>query len=149
MRECLRVFTPWDTQCPVPRDFDPLKSVIAALTSNSSADENEIEVNRIHAALHPDCFERLIAAFGYHPPAERMELPRFFSDQTNDESPPGPRSAPAELSAEELAEINHLLDEEAGRRRHSSPTGVIRIMVDGVERARLNPAEQSNVSFGV
>ncbi len=147
VRECLRLFTPWDTQCPVPRDFDPLKSVIASLTSKSSADENEVEVNRIHAVLHPDCFERLVAAFGYRPPEERMELPRFFSNQTNDQSPPRQRSAPTELSAEELAEINHMLDEQAGRRRRSSPTGVIRIMVDGVERGRLNPAEQSSISF--
>src|SRR4026209_1529549 len=47
MRECLRLFTPWDTQCHVPRDFDPLKSVIASLTEKSSAEENEVEVNRI------------------------------------------------------------------------------------------------------
>ena len=146
-RECLRLFTPWDTQCTVPRDFDPLKSVIAALTSKSSADENEVEVNRIHAVLHPDCFERLVAAFRYSPPAEQMELPRFFSNQSNDQSPPRQRSAPAELSAEELAEINHVLDEQAGRRRHASPGAAIRIMVDGVERGRLNPAEQSSISF--
>ena len=147
MRECLRLFTPWDTQCYVPHDFDPLKSVIASLTSQSSADENEIEVNRIHAILHPDCFERLVAAFRYNPPDERMELPRFFSDQTDDKSPPGPRSAPTELSAEELAELNDMLAEQSGRRRRSSPTAVIRIMVDGVERGRLNPVEQSSISF--
>ncbi len=147
VRECLRLFTPWDTQCTVPHDFDPFKSVIASLTSRSSADENEIEVNRIHAVLHPECFERLIAAFGYRSPAERMELPRFFMDQMNDQSPPGPRSAPSELSAEELAEINQSLVEQAGRRRRSSPAAVIRIMVDGVERGRLNPAQQSSVSF--
>jgi len=147
LRECLRLFTPWDTQCSVPRDFDPLKSVIAALTSKSGADENEIEVNRIHAVLHPDCFERLVAAFGYSPPDERMELPRFFMDQSDDQSPPRPRSAPSELSAEELAEINHMLDEQAGRRRGASPGAVIRIMVDGVERGRLNPVEQSSISF--
>lgn len=147
MRECLRLFTPWDTQCHVPHDFDPLKSIIASLTSKSSGDENEVEVNRIHAVLHPDCFERLVAAFGYSPPAERMELPRFFLDQTDDQSPPGPRSAPSDLSAEELAELNHMLDEEAGRRRRSSPSAVMRIFVDGVERARLNPAEQSSISF--
>jgi hypothetical protein len=147
VRECLRLFTPWDTQCTVPPDFDPFKSVIASLTSRSSADENEIEVNRIHAVLHPECFERLVAAFGYRSPAERMELPRFFMDQMNDQSPPGPRSAPSELSAEELAEINQTLVEQAGRRRRSSPAAVIRIMVDGVERGRLNPAEQSSVSF--
>ncbi len=147
MRECLRLFTPWDTQCHVPRDFDPLTSIIASLTSKSSADEDKVEVNRIHAILHPDCFERLVAAFGYSPPGERMELPRFYMDQTDDQSPPGPRSAPAELSAEELAEINNMLGEQSGRRRRSSPTGVIRVMIDGVERARLNPAEQSSISF--
>src|SRR5688572_30070391 len=147
VRECLRLFTPWDTQCPVPRDFDPFKSVIASLTSNGSTDEDRVEVNRIHAILHPDCFESLVAAFGYSSPVERMELPRFFSDQTNDQSPPRQRSAPAELSAEELAELNHMLDEQAGRRRRSSPTAVIRIMVDGVERARFNAAEQSSISF--
>ncbi len=149
VRECLRLFTPWDTQCHVPRDFDPLKSIIASLTSKNGADENEVEVNRIHAILHPDCFERLVAAVGYSPPEERMELPRFFSNETNDQAPPGHRSAPAELSAEELAEISHMLDEQAGHRRRSSPTGVVRIMVDGVERGRLNPAEQSSISFSV
>jgi hypothetical protein len=148
VRECLRLFTPWDTNCPVPRDFEPLNSVIAALTSNGGAEENEVEVSRIHAILHPACFETLVAAFGYRPPEDRMELPRFFSEDTNDQSPPRRRSAPDELNAEELAEINHLLDEQAGRRRRS-PTAVIRIMVDGVQRATLNPAEQSSISFSV
>jgi len=147
VRECLRKFTPWDTQCPVPRDFDPFRTVIARLTSKSSDDENKVEVHRIHAVLHPDCFGRLVAAFGYCPPEERIELPRFFSHQTDDESPPRQRGAPTELSAEDLAEINSMLAEQAGRRRRSSPTAVIRVIVDGVERGTLNPAEQSSISF--
>lgn len=147
VRECLRLFTPWDTRCPVPRDFDPLRTVIARLTSKNSDDENRVEVNRIHAVLHPDCFGRLVAAFGYSPPEERMELPRFFSHETDDQFPPRQRSAPTELSADELAEINQMLAEQAGRRRRSSPTGVIRVIVDGVERGALNPAEQSSISF--
>jgi hypothetical protein len=119
VRECLRLFTPWDTQCTVPRDFDPFKSVIASLTSRSSDEENRVEVNRIHAVLHPSCFERLVAAFGYGAPEERMELPRFFSRQEDDESPPRQRSAPEDLNAEELAEINDMLAEQARRRRRS------------------------------
>src|SRR6185369_12281609 len=137
----------WDTQCPVPHDFDPFKSVIASLASKSSADENRVEVSRIHAILHPDCFKKLIAAFGYGAPEERMELPRFFLEQTDDQSPPQQRNAPTELSTEELAELNDMLAEQSGRRRRSSPTGVIRVMVDGVERGSLNPAEQSSISF--
>jgi len=42
-----------------------------------------------------------------------------------------------------------MLDEQAGRRRHSSPTGVIRVMFDGIERGTLNPAERSSISFSV
>lgn len=147
VRDCLRLFTPWDTQCQVPDNFNPFRSVIASLTSKSNVDENEVEVSRIHAILHPECFEKLIAAFDYRPPEERMELPRFFSEDTNDQSPPRQRSAPTELNAEELAEINHLLDEESGRRRRASSTAVVRIVVDGIERARLTPAEQSSISF--
>src|SRR5687768_3664935 len=147
VRECLRLFTPWDTQCAVPHNFDPLKSIITSLMAKSNADEHRVEVNRIHAVLHPDCFERLVAAFNYCPPGERLELPRFFFHEEDDESPPRQRSAPADLNAEELAEINHMLDEESGRRRRSSPTAVIRIIVDGVERGRLNPAEESSISF--
>src|SRR5262249_20698734 len=48
---------------------------------------------------------------------------------------------------EELAEISHMLDEQAGRRRRSSPTGLMRIMVDGIEGCRVNPVEESGVSF--
>ena len=147
VRDCLRLFTPWDTTCPVPRDFDPFRSVIARLTSNNGDDENKIEVNRIHAVLHPDCFGSLVAAFGYSSPEERMELPRFFADQTDDQSPPKPRRAPAELSTEELAEINNMLAEQSGRRRRSASNGVLRILVDGIERARLDPVEQSSISF--
>ena len=147
VRECLRLFTPWDTQCPVPRDFDPLRTVIARLTSKNGDDENKIEVHRIHAVLHPECFGTLVAAFNYRPPEERIELPRFYSHQSDDESPPRQRRAPAELSAEDLAEINHMLGEQAARRRRASPTGVIRVIVDGVERGTLNPAEQSSISF--
>ena len=146
VRECLRLFTPWDTLCPVPSDFDPFKSVIASLASTSSADENRLEISRIHAVLHPDCFGKLIAAFNYCPPETRMELPRFFAQHEDDQAPPRQRSTPSDLSAEELAEINDMLAEQARRRRRSS-SGVIRVIVDGIERGRLNPAEESSISF--
>lgn len=74
-------------------------------------------------------------------------MPRFFSQQTDDESPPRQRSAPAELSAEELAEVSRMLAEQAGRRRRTSTTGVMRILVDGVERGTLTPSAQSSISF--
>ena len=147
VQECLRLFTPWDTLCPVPSDFDPFTSVIASLTSKSNADENRIEISRIHAVLHPTCFGKLVAAFGYGSPEKQVELPRFFLEQEDDQSPPRQRSAPAELSTEELAEINDMLAEQSRRRRRASSTGAIRIMVDGIERGRLDPGGESSISF--
>jgi hypothetical protein len=42
-----------------------------------------------------------------------------------------------------------MLGEQAGRRRRSTPTTVLRVMVDGIERGRLNPTEQSSITFSV
>lgn len=145
--ECLRLFTPWNTRCPVPPEFDPLKTVIAHRTDGGRADESQAEVGRIHSVLHPDCFERLVAGLGHDPPGRRLEVPRFFYQQADDPPPPRQRSSPnMNLSPEELADIHDALSEQAGRRQ-TSPAALMRIFVDGVERATLNPARASGVSF--
>lgn len=148
VRECLRLFTPWNTRCPVPQEFDPLKTVIAHRTDEGRADESQAEVGRIHCALHPDCFERLVAGLGHDPPGERLEVPRFFYQQADDPPPPGRhRSAPKmNLNPEDLADIHNALAEQAGRRQ-TSPAALMRVVVDGVERAILNPLRASSVSF--
>ncbi len=148
VRECLGLFTPWNTRCPVPAEFDPLKTVIAHRTEGGRADESQAEVGRIHSVLHPDCFERLVAGLGHDPPGQRLEIPRFFYQQAEEPPPPRQhRSAPnMNLNAEELADIHNALAEQAGRRQ-TSPAALMRIVVDGVERATLNPACASSVSF--
>ena len=148
VRECLRWFTPWNTDCPVPSDFNPLTTIITRLTSKSGVDEDKIEVERIHAVLHPDCFGRLIAGLGYASPEQRLEVPRFFFNQADNEGPPRERYSPADLSAEELTEIKNTLAAQGGRRR-TTPAAIMRIVVDGVERAVLNPAERLNLRFSV
>lgn len=147
VKECLRSFTPWNTRCAVPADFNPLTTVITCLTSRSNVDENEVEADRLHAVFHPDCFERLVAGLGYDVPERRLEVPRFFFEKVDDQKPPQQRRPPGDLSAEELSEIKDILDEQAGRRR--SPAVVMRIMVDGVERATLDPAERSTLRLSI
>ena len=147
VRECLHLFTPWNTRCPVPAAFDPLKTVIAHRTDEGRADESQAEVGRIHSVLHPDCFGRLVAGLGHDPPGQRLEVPRFFYQQADDPPPPSQRSAPnMNLNDEELVEIHNALAEQAGRRQ-TSPAALMRIVVDGVERATLNPVRASSVSF--
>src|SRR5215475_5352009 len=75
-RECLQEFTPWSTECAIPAGLDPLVEVIRNLAFDGSDPDREhaIEVNRFHAALHPDCFARLAAGLKFAAPDGRRRL---------------------------------------------------------------------------
>lgn len=139
--ECLNWFTPWQTPCVVPQRFDRFTDTIAALnfTGRRPDEEHEVEVNRIHATLHPECFARLAAANSLAAPNERLELPHFFCSDEHDEDAGPPRNPP-HVSSEELRTINNLLAQEATRRKASS-AGFLRVMVDGLERAEIETRE--------
>ena len=70
-KESLKFFTPWNSNCEVPEKFDPFEDVIKPFHFDKQApdEEHRIEVNRIHAALHPCCFGRLAAALRLPAPA--------------------------------------------------------------------------------
>jgi hypothetical protein len=142
VRECLRWFTPWATPCVVPERLDPFSSTIERLTFEGRLpdEEHEVEVNRIHAALHPECFARLTAANRLAAPDERLELPRFFLADVPDDSDESPRTPP-NLSEDELNAINDLLAQEATRRKSAS-SGFLRVLVDGIQLAEIS-AERS------
>lgn len=147
--ECLRWFTPWSTPCVVPERFDPLNDPIKLLNfeGHQPDEEHEVEVNRIHAAIHPECFARLTSVNQFARPDERLELPHFFLAGSSDEHDDDPRTPP-NLSTEELQVINDLLAQEALRRKSAS-TGFLRIVVDGVERAEINVPQTTAVQFQV
>ena len=149
VRECLTWFTPWSTPCVVPERFDPLSDPIEKLTfeGRHPDDEHEVEVNRIHAALHPDCFARLAAANGLTTPDERLELPHFFLADANDDSDQNSRTPP-NLSEEDLNTINNLLAQEAGRRKAAS-SGFLRVLVDGTEMAEINTQRSTSAQFAI
>jgi hypothetical protein len=133
VRECLSFFTPWSTPCLVPAGFDPITDSIPSLIFGGSAKEDQIEVNRIHAALHPNCYERLIKALGFHLPDQRLEVPHFFLSSSNSDRNEDrrDRGQTQELGIEDLQSIKDNLGELAERRRRAS-TGLLRIMADGV-----------------
>ena len=73
-KDCLQFFTPWNSSCAIPEKFNPFNDIIAPFhfdKQNPDA-EHRIEVNRIHAALHPQCFSRLTDALSLPPPKEKM-----------------------------------------------------------------------------
>jgi hypothetical protein len=60
--ECLRQFSPWQTACPVPRGYDPTSDEIPTLSFAHTGEEDKAEINRIHAVVHPDCYELLTSS---------------------------------------------------------------------------------------
>ncbi|HZM87366.1 MAG TPA: hypothetical protein VFF31_12645, partial [Blastocatellia bacterium] len=148
-RECLHWFTPWETPCTVPATLDPLNDTIDQLSfkGRHPDEEHEVEVNRIHAALHPECFDRLAAANRLTRPEEKLELPHFFLADGTDDDGDSSRTPP-NLSADELRIINDLLAQEALRRKAAS-AGFLRVMVDGIQLAQINTQASAVARFEV
>jgi hypothetical protein len=149
VRECLMWFTPWSTPCLIPEQFDPLNDTIDQFNFEGRLpdEEHEVEVNRIHAALHPDCFARLAAANHLAAPDERLELPYFFLPNEPDDTDDSSRTPP-NLSDDELRGINDLLAREATRRKAVS-AGFLRVLVDGTQLAEINTAQSAAARFAV
>jgi hypothetical protein len=149
VRECLLRFTPWSTPCVVPDGFNPLIETIDQLNFQGRLpdQEHEVEVNRIHAAVHPDCFARLTAANRLAAPDARLELPEFLLAHGDDDNDDSPRTPP-DLSEAELRMINDLLVQESLRRKSVS-AGLLRVLVDGIQRAEINAAESTSARFSV
>ncbi len=154
-RECLRMFTPWDTDCEIPDRFDPFVEEIAALSfkGDDPDEEHEIEVKRFHAAMHPDCFERLTASLNFAPPGERLATPSFLMPKEDDKnrnkrgSPPWRSRRPSRLDEAELNAIKILLDERSASRKRAV-AGMLRILVNGRERAARPESRQSHTLRG-
>lgn len=149
VRECLLRFMPWDSPCVLPDDFDPTKGVVAPLQfqgKNPDA-EHEIELNRMHTLLHPECFERLILTLGLDSPARRLEVPHFL-DARADDVPPQDRLRPEMLTERELVVIRRHLARNAIRRRDTSPQ-LLSILIDGREHTCLEIDRMSTAQINV
>ena len=138
VRECLCFFTPWHTPCLVPAGIDPIIEGIPSFSYQGHNEEDKIEVNRIHAVLHPDCFQRLTADLRFDAPDTRLKIPRFFyANDMNGNGSNSNRRNPPKLDEQDLQSITSSLDSNAARRKAAN-AGLLRIMVDGVEHARID-----------
>jgi hypothetical protein len=146
VNDCLSSFTPWATPCLVPSGLDPILDTIPSLQFESREKEDQIEVNRIHAALHPNCFQRLIKALGLPLPDERLEVPHFFLSKENGDRNPDRRDRRPnlKLGEEDLSIIKENLSELAERRRKAA-TGLLRILVDGVDSSGLDLKREGRI----
>ncbi|HYT32110.1 MAG TPA: hypothetical protein VEO37_05910, partial [Thermoanaerobaculia bacterium] len=141
MRECLRVTTPWATTCP------DCAETAAPLSSGDLFDRQE--VRRFHELFHPPCFSHLSRRIGLTEPRTRLAIPRFrVAARPPSARPPGSGDRSARLLPEERLSITAQLHEDS-RRRQGCPTGSLRVLVDGKERARLDPIDSELARFSV
>lgn len=149
IKECLSRFTPWESVCVLPVDIDPAKNIVTPLLfkGKDPDKEHEIELNRIHTLLHPDCFERLVMALGLDSPSQRLEIPHFFIS-SNDRGVTDDRFKPQALSQGELDAIRRYLEKNATHRKDVSKR-LLSILVDGNEHDCFEVDQTSSVQIDV
>lgn len=150
VRECLVRFTPWHSDCALPKELDPKRNVIAQLSfeGGDPDKEHQVELNRIHTLIHPECFARLTAALGLASAGERLELPAFFASNEG-ARPNEDRFNPTELTEGELDAIRRYLDKNAVHRKQFSQVK-LSLLIDGKRESvfELEPSRGLEFDLG-
>jgi hypothetical protein len=136
VRETLVALTPWNTSCIVPKQLDSSPDGFSRLAWAGDAAEDQREVQRMHALVHPLCFKRLVGAAGLDAPAARLSIPRLLWAK-EDDGDVGRRS-PRPLEKDEREALLTEM-EDLSRRRRKAPNMCLSVLVDGVERCRIEP----------
>jgi hypothetical protein len=149
--ECLDQFSPWNTSCPVPVAFDPVGDEIAPLAFSGRDDQDRVEINRIHAILHRDCYGRITKALRLESPERRLDIPHFFlPGGKNDMKRNGKqhRRSTGLLSIDELEAIKDTFPKQSARRK-TTHADLLSIIIDGHERTRLNLKRSHSITLNI
>ena len=141
VNEYLTRFTPWETSCLLPEQFDAWAPIHSLKSSQAI---------QVHSLIHPGCFSRLTQALKLDPPEVRLALPKFFltKKQSDGTTPPNESSPSSELTKDEANEIRNRIAEQADRRKTFMPRS-LSVMTGGVERARLDLARSSKIRLEI
>jgi hypothetical protein len=149
--EALAVFTPWDSDCPIPPRFDPRVEDLPDLVSPDPGEEADVELRRVHAVVHPSCWRRLTAALGLEAPARRLCVPDLGTAPGPDDGARPRAWEPAEeavLATDDRDAVAGSLHADARRRRGIVP-GTLLVMVDGEARRRWSLDEAVRIDLQV
>ncbi len=125
VKECLKTLMPWGTNCPLPAGTAAVSGPIPSLEFNGDDPdaEHQIEISRMHAILHSDCFARLIAGLNLDPADSRLEVPQFFYSTNHDYGDPiqGKETKNKTMTSPDLNTIQAKLMEHERLLQHSKP----------------------------
>ncbi|MCQ6498159.1 hypothetical protein, partial [Vibrio parahaemolyticus] len=59
---------------------DPFNDMVPQFSFNGAEPdhEHEVEINRMHAILDPECYKQLVKALRFDQPEQRLNIPHFF-----------------------------------------------------------------------
>lgn len=136
IHQCLDLLTPWGTPCVFADDLGDAIFVLKGERKRPS-DHEQVERNRIHSHLHPDCFARLTEINGLLSLGDMLDLPGFTRcESSGPAEPSGGRRPIPHLNDDEIADLKKKLAAMEGRRRASSPR-ILKVVVDGEHRANI------------
>ena len=146
--QCLRLLTPWETPCLI---HDEAGVPVFALNGRRqrTRDPEQVERNRIHSHVHPDCFELLTRINRLPGPESMLDLPKFtLSENSGSGEPPAGERPLPHLTDDEIAEVKRRLAAQAARRRAGSP-GLLKVVVDGKYCASVDLSESRSLTFQI
>jgi hypothetical protein len=148
--ECLSRFTPWGTPCLMPAKFDPFNDELRHLSfkEKDPDEEHQVEVNRLHTLLHPQCYARLTTGIGFDAPELKLQIPQFSFTNQDQGGPSSGRKNKMTLHDDELEGIRDTLSSQSTRRRHVA-AGLFRVLVDGKECGRFDVKEGRRIRFEI
>jgi len=146
VEETLAALTPWGTPCVVTEKSDSSPDGISPLAWSGDAAEDRREVERMHALVHPACFRRLACAAGLDAPAARLAIPRLLCSKGDD----GEVGRRATLPLDEHEQAALFAEIEGfSRRRREAPNVCLSVLVDGIERGRIEPERHAACRIAV
>ena len=160
VNECLRRFTPWETDCIIESGFD-VTDIPGLYFSGADSDEDRIEMARIHTVVDPDCFAQFAAGLRQYAralPADSLDKGCNF-DSTNQLAVPqfsnsssgssrGDRFPPPALTKADYVRLQRTLDARAHRRKHFTPNR-LSVYVDSTQTKSIDLSRTNRVEFSI
>jgi outer membrane biosynthesis protein TonB len=148
VKECLKSFVPWNTKFDFPDKYDQFSDTITGLYFNGKNpdDEHRVELNRMHVLLNPETFQKLVNTLHFPAPEEKLEVPKFNMKKKDDDSNDDNWNAPPSLENIDREKLKELLEQDAEQRK-SATGNVLRVLVDGEERALFDTPTQNSKAF--
>lgn len=147
---CLEQFMPWEIQCPLPQGEAHVSDRIPALDfdGDDPDEEHRTEVMRMHAVLHAQCFERLIAALRFDSPVTRLDLPEFFHHTTHNQQFTEDSFQMIETKPMNPGAMRAKLEARQNQRRSlQQKLRAVKILVDHQPRATLDLTTDNQIDF--